>query len=342
MNSININKNMAHIVYASDDKFAEVMGISIVSLLENNKDMDDIIIYILDSGIKKENKEKIENIFCKYKRSKPIWILAKNISKELGMNVNVDRGSLSQYARLFVSSVLPNNLERVLYLDCDTIINGSIKELWNLNIEGKTIAAMLDAFSKKYRSNIDLNPNDIMFNSGVMLIDLNRWKSKDIESQLLQFIIERNGKIQQGDQGVLNAVLSKDVYCFRPIFNSISIFYDFNYKEMLNYRKPPFFYDEKDIIDAVNNPIIIHFTTSFASKRPWINGCQHKYLNKWISFKELSPWKYSPLMEDSRDKWENLILYIFNIFPRKISIFILGIVQAYLRPIFTRIKYKLY
>lgn len=340
MDSININKNIAHIVYASDDKFAEIMGVSIVSLLENNKDMDDIIIYILDSGIKKENKEKIEDIFYKYKRSKPIWILAKNISEELGMNVNIDRGSVSQYARLFVSSVLPSDLERIIYLDCDTIINGSIKDLWNLNIEGKTIAAMLDAFSKKYRSNIDLNPNDIMFNSGVMLIDLNEWKSKNIESRLLEFIIKRNGKVQQGDQGVLNAVLSKDVYCFKPIFNSVSIFYDFNYSEMLNYRKPPFFYDKKDIDEAINNPVIIHFTTSFASKRPWIKGCNHRYLNRWNFYKELSPWNDSPLRENSQKKIEKIIIDIINIFPRKFSIFVLGIIQAYVRPLFIKLTTK--
>ena len=104
------------------------------------------------------------------------------------------------------------------------MVNKSIKELWNLNLHGKTIAALLDAFSPQYRANIGLQKNDIMFNSGVMLIDLRRWKEQKVEERLLEFIESKHGIIQQGDQGALNAVLSHDTYCFEPRFNSVIIF----------------------------------------------------------------------------------------------------------------------
>lgn len=77
------------------------------------------------------------------------------------------------------------------------MINKSIRELWNLDLHGKTIGALLDAFSPQYRVNIDLKSNDIMFNSGVMPIDLNRWKEQKVEEKLLKFIKPKNGKIQQ-------------------------------------------------------------------------------------------------------------------------------------------------
>jgi lipopolysaccharide biosynthesis glycosyltransferase len=63
------------------------------------------------------------------------------------MDIAVDRGSLSQYARLFVSSNLSVNLRRVRYLDCDIIINESIKKLWNRNLDGKTIGALMHSLS---------------------------------------------------------------------------------------------------------------------------------------------------------------------------------------------------
>ena len=66
--------NSACIVYASDDNFAEILGISVISLFENNKDMQEIIVYILDSGISIVNKEKIESIFKEYNRGKTKWI----------------------------------------------------------------------------------------------------------------------------------------------------------------------------------------------------------------------------------------------------------------------------
>lgn len=327
------DKNVAHIVYASDDNFSEILGVSLVSLFENSKDMQEIIVYILDSSITEENKEKIETVCKNYNRPMPKWLVAKNISEELSMEVEVDRGSLSQYARLFVSSMLPEELERVLYLDCDILIMKSIKELWTLDLHGKTIAALMDAFSKYYRANIDLQPNDIMFNSGVMLIDMAKWKEQKIEKKLLDFISKKKGKIQQGDQGALNAVLSHETYCFEPRFNSVTIFHDFNYKEMLIYRKPPSFYSEEQIKRAVEDPSIVHFTTSFLSRRPWVEGCQHRYVGEWMRYKERSPWIKGALwMHDNVKGYRRIYIKLIAHMPRKMLILLSGMLQVYWRP----------
>jgi len=337
---MSFNEKIAHIVYASDDRFAEVLGVSLVSLYENSKDMYDLIVYILDSGISIENKEKIVFVSESYKRKAPIFIKAKDISQELQMDVDIDRGSLSQYARLFVSSDLPNNLNRVLYLDCDIIISRSIRELWKLDLQGKTIGALMDAFSKHYRINIDLKPNDVMFNSGVMLIDLNRWKERKVEERLLRFIASKKGKIQQGDQGALNAVLSYDTYCFEPRFNSVTIFYDFTYKDLMIYRRPPEFYSEEQLRAAVEEPNVIHFTTSFLSKRPWMTGCQHRYVDEWKKYKGMSPWKDTALWRDNRQAWKQKGLDVYKLIPKWIALRLAGIMQAYGRPIKNKLRMK--
>lgn len=329
--------NTAHIVYASDDRFAEIMGISMVSLYANSTDMDEIAVYILDSGILESNKQKLELVAENYNRQKPIWLEAKDISKEAGMEVMADRGSRSQYARLFVASNLPQGVDRVLYLDCDTIICKSIRELWNLNMHGKTVSALMDAFSPQYRVNIGLGRNDIMFNSGVMLIDLVRWRMNCYEEKLLWFIRSRNGRIQQGDQGALNAVLSDDVYCFEPRFNSVTIFYDFAYEDMLTYRKPLNYYEKGELLKAINEPSIIHFTTSFLSKRPWMRECCHRYTNEWLRYKEMSPWRANALRDDNRPAWKRYGVRLYRFMPHKIALCLAGILQAYIRPQINRL-----
>lgn len=335
---INYNPSVAHIVYASDDKFAEILGVSLVSLLESSKDMDDIVVYVLDSGVTDENKQKLLSVCRSYNRSDIVFIPGKNISEKLSMNVAVDRGSLSQYARLFISSDLPQELSRVLYLDCDIVVKKSIRALWNLDLHGKTIGALMDAFSKYYRFNIDLSPDDVMFNSGVMLIDLDKWRRDNIEEKLLKFIASKNGKIQQGDQGALNAVLSHDTYCFKPQFNSVTIFYDFTYAEMMIYRKPPKFYTEEEVLEAVKEPSIIHFTTSFLSKRAWMKGCRHQYVKEWLKYKNMSPWKEEPLWEDNRSQWKQIGAKVIMKMPRGLSISLAGLMQAYGRPVINMLK----
>ena len=325
---------IAHIVYASDDGFAEILGVSLVSLFENSGDMKEIRVYILDSGISKHNRERIEEVCTRYQRSLPVWLKARNIAEELGMRVAADRGSLSQFARLFVASDLPGDLERVLYLDCDIIFCQSVSLLWNLDMHGKTIAALNDAFSRQYRANIKLEPEDVMFNSGVMLIDLNRWKRQKVEERLLKFIAMKRGRIQQGDQGALNAVLSHDVYCFNPRFNSVTIFYDFTYHELYVYRKPAGkYYTEAEIKEATEHPVIIHFTTSFLSRRPWVKDCHHRYCELWRSYKAESPWRDEPLREDTRPAWKLRGIRIFKKLPRGLAMHIAGFLQAYGRPI---------
>lgn len=324
----------AHIVYASDDKFCEILGVSLVSLYDNSRDLDEIAIYILDSGISEENKNKLQSIATEYQREKIIFLPAKDITQILKMNVNTDRGSVSQYARLFVSTLLPKDLNRVIYLDCDIIIKQSIKKLWTVDLEGKTIGALMDAFSRYYRMNIDLNPEDIMFNSGVMVIDLIKWKENNAEKRLLEFIAKKKGRIQQGDQGALNAILSKETYCLNPAFNSVTIFYDFSYEEMMQYRRPPQFYSKEMVENAVENPVLIHFTTSFLSKRPWIVGCQHKYVGEWIKYKNMSPWNENKLWTDNKRPIVDLVC---RYLPRKVVIVIVSFLQVYGRPVKNKI-----
>ena len=333
------DKNIVHIVYASDDKFAEILGVSLVSLYENSKNAEDIKVYVLDSGINSDNKRKLMSLSKKYKRSDIQFIKATDISKVLSMKVNLDRGSLSQYARLFISSVLPKTLERVIYLDCDIIINKSILELWQIDMHGKTISALKDAFSKQYRKNINLKPNDIMFNSGVMLIDMKKWHDNNIEKKLLKFIKSKHGNIQQGDQGALNAVLSKDTFVFHPKFNSVTIFYDFSYDEILVYRKPVDFYTKKEIQEAVNEPVFIHYTTSFTSVRPWYNGCKHKYASKWTEYKKMSPWADSPMWEKKKESGlKGAYISISKKMSRNVMIRFSGLLQAYGRPFIYSLK----
>lgn len=336
-----VDRNL-YVVYASDDKFAEILGVSLTSLYENNKAMEQINTYVLDSGISDANKKKLNSVSEEYGRSPLQWLEAKNISEELHMDVAIDRGSLSQYARLFVSSVLPSGCKRILYLDCDIIIAQSLEELWNLDMHGKTIAALKDAFSKWYRMNIDLQPDDIMFNSGVMLIDLEKWKEQRVEEKLMKFISDKNGMIQQGDQGALNAVLTNDTHCFEPRFNSVTIFYDFDYKEMMTYRKPPKgYYSEALVKEATEHPVIIHYTTSFLSRRPWVEGCQHRYLSEWEKYKKLSPWKSSrPWSYEKKRGMQGVYIKLMEYMPRTLNVKISGFLQAFGRPFSNRLKRK--
>ncbi len=325
------------IVYASDDGYAEVLGVSLTSLFENNQDATNIQVTILDSGISSTNHERIEEICRKYDRPLPRWVKAVDIEKRLSISVNIDRGSLSQYARIFISDVYDNDIDRVLYLDCDTLIVSSIANLWNLSMQGNIVAALKDAFSEMYRQNINLQKRDIMFNSGVMLIDLNQWRKQQVEKSVLEFILSKNGKVQQGDQGALNAVLSKKTKVLNPQYNLVSIFFDLTYEQLKKYRRPVDFYTEAEIETAKSNPVIIHFTSSFYNRRPWFQESDHVKANQWLTYRKMGPWGNEFVLPDTRGGIKKIIYGIYHRIPRGISLTIAGVLQAYVRPM----KYKI-
>jgi len=324
-----------HIVYASDRNFAKILGVSVVSLFENNVGST-IKLHILDSGIGVDGREKIENVCQLYGQEIPQWITVENIQNELNISVVADRGSMSQFARIFVSRHIDESIDRILYLDCDTIIRKPIKDLWNTDLKGKTIAVLNDAFSKYYRANIDLAPDDIMFNSGVMLIDLKKWREQNVERYVLDFIRQKKGFVEKGDQGALNAVLSHDCVLFDPKYNAVTIFFDFSYKEMLRYRRPPGYYPDEQIRKAVENPVIIHYTVSFLSKRPWMKGCGHPWTDEWLKYKAMSPWADTPLIEEKRS-WR---VHAIRKLPRGLMLWIAGLLQVYGRPWLYQIRMR--
>lgn len=323
-------QNPITIIYACDDRFCEVMAVSITSLFKNNvsKSFNIVVLY---SDLLVKNKHRIDDLCHEFDRNIPIWIDTKSQLKKLGSNIRVDRGSLSQFSRIFIGSLLPSDAHKAIYLDCDTMIIGNITKLWNINLNGNTIAALSDAFSVAYRKNINLSDTSVMFNSGVMLIDLDKWRENKIEKHLIGFINKKNGVVQQGDQGVLNAVLSDSVEKIAPSLNMVSIFFDFNYNEILEYRKPVEFYSKKEINDAINNPVIIHFTTSFLSKRPWYSDSKHPYRDKWLEYRRYTFWKDSNLWP-KKNGFQAVLGDIFHILPRSFAIHIAGFFQAYVRP----------
>ena len=109
-----------HIVYSSDDKYAQHMGASIYSLLSHNAESE-LVIYVIDNGISSDSKEKLQQIINQFPLSQLQWIDFSKWSEKLTLDMQWPI-SLSSYGRLFIGSMLPDDVSRCLYLDCDMII----------------------------------------------------------------------------------------------------------------------------------------------------------------------------------------------------------------------------
>lgn len=298
------------IVYSSDNNYAQHTGVSILSLLDNNKHFDDIHIYIIDNEISKDNKEKLNNIIDCYKRKITFinFNEYKNILR-LNMQWNI---SISAYARLFISSILPLDIDKVLYFDCDTVIVNKIDELQNMDITGYYVAGVADTVSSETKSAVGVSNNENYINSGMLLINLKKWREDNIQDKFINFIDSKNGSITHHDQGVINGVLCKKIKILNPKFNLMTVYYTMKREDIISYYGiDNKFYSDEVIKESLKNPVYIHFTPGFTT-RPWVRGCKHPKKQIYLDYLKKTPWKDSSLEKDNSKFRVKVIKWIYR------------------------------
>lgn len=329
-----------NIIYTSSDSYSEITGISIVSLLENNKDAENITIYLINNHISNQNKEKIEKLIKKYCRN-IVFIDIPDLTNVLDFELNIGRWHISTFYRLFIGDILPRTVTRAIYIDSDTLVRNSLQEIYDIDLQDKIVAGVDDFRSDNYRTNIGLKPESCYINNGFLIIDVEKWRTNESQNKFIDIINKFKGNITYMDQGVSNAVFSKEdkVLLIPPKYNSQTIFHDFNYQELIKLRKPNQLPTEDEYEIARINPVVIHFTTSFYSgPRPWMKNCVHPYASEFDYYKSLSPWYMNPKLDDNRKIFYKSATKILRLLPKKITIFLVSILHSKLYPYYRNLK----
>lgn len=321
---------MMNIVYSSSDSYAEICGVSLLSCLENNQQEDEIHVFVVDNNISIDNKNKLIEVCEKYKRHL-FFIPSIDLDAITHTKVYTGRWNIGTFFRLFLGSLLPESVERVIYIDCDMIIRHSLHEVYNVDLGECVIAGADDCRSDLYRIEIGEKPGDVYINNGFLVIDLKKWRELNIERQCVEYISKHNGDITYMDQGVSNSLLGSKglIKELPPIYNSQRIFFDFSYKDLLKLRKPEHHCSEEEYNIAIKDPIIIHFTPVFITgTRPWQIKDNHPFTCEYRKYKEMSPWKNLPYRKDDRKIPKKIMTALCKITPRFLMIKVMSYLHA--------------
>ena len=297
-----MNDNYYNILCATDDKFVPYCGIMLTSLFENNKNIK-FNVYIITEGLNRTNIEDFEKLGKKYLQAISILTIDPQNLKDFPIKKS-DHVSIVTYYRLFATSLLPQNIEKVLYLDGDIIINDSIQDLYNTNIDNYAIGAIIDEDYKneeKY-NRLQIPKENYYINAGVLLMNLKYWKEHNIIDKCLTFIEKKKEQILQHDQDIINAVLKQNI-------KRLPIKYNLQTGFLFRER---YFFDEnvkKEVQRCLQQPTIIHYTTI---RKPWIKRCQHPYRNHFHYYRKKSLWKELEMLDADNTK-AKLIYYIARI-----------------------------
>lgn len=275
-----------NIVYAADDKFVRHTYVSMMSLFETQKHINNLNVHIVDNGIKVSNKEKLNNMAANYGRV--IKYLPFELVEGELQGVKLWGGSLAAYARLFLARYLSE--DRVLYMDADSVVVGDLEPLFQMDISDYYIAAVQDTAGLKARMSIGLDAEDRYINSGFTFINLKKWREDKIEKKFLEFIAKFNGQVPCCDQGTLNGVCRGKILILPPKYNLMTPMLTFKAEEAEKFFEVFNYYSQQELDEAISNPIFIHYVGGFFA-RPWFKNGNHPKQDLYRFYMERSPWK---------------------------------------------------
>lgn len=203
---------MIHLVLSSNENYADGMLVTVASALKSLNPEAEITIHFLNGGISQGTRARLDKI-CSTLHKKCRWENLE-INEESFQKCKPGPGnSKMAYARLLIGSLL-NDIEKVIYIDVDFLVLKDIGEIWNLDMQGKIAWACRDIAIPNLNGESPLPIPDEekqlpYFNSGLLLLDLNLWRERDIENRSLEIALVN--KTRFADQALLNYLFRGDV-----------------------------------------------------------------------------------------------------------------------------------
>ena len=290
-----------NIVLATDNNFIQHCCVTITSILCNNKDVD---IFIITEGLSAENENILRTQTEKYDGRFHIALVDKAVIAKLPMpKTAAQHISPATYYRLFVAEILPDTIDKLVYLDCDIVVRGSLADYWNIDLTGRPLAAVYQRNSwatNTYKGRIssyerlDMDCAVGYFNAGSLLINLKYWREHHVQEMLLRFLETHYDKIISHDQDILNGCFYKNVLPVSNIWN-------FRCPMVPDYYGSEFI-DKKEIKNITQQAVVIHYVNR---PKPWEYACKHIYTKEYYKYLDQTPFVgWRPAF-----KWENIYKY---------------------------------
>lgn len=291
---------MIHVACNIDSNYVRHCAVTLVSLFENNRD-EEFSVHIIARELSGADQKILTNLTeCYHNR---IFFYEPKIELLEGFTIRKfsKRISMATYYRCILSELLPADIDRLLYLDCDIVVLGKIRPFWDTPLANAGVAVVDDIGSSDARRYEILKyPMEYgYFNAGVLLIDLDYWRKHNIAHACIDYFHKYPERIIYNDQDLLNCILYR---------NKVSVDLCWNVQDAF-YRTPKRMDEEwkKKYAECLKHPVILHFT----NRKPWEYDSQHPLRYEYFKYLDLTPWKGERILHNPLYR----VKRFFRLFP---------------------------
>ncbi len=244
-----------NILVTLDENYIPRLNVMLFTLIRSNPGYS-FDVYLLHSGIRESALRSTEEVLGGAGRLIPTE--ARGL--DLDGAPTTSRYTKEIYFRIFAARFLPDTLDRVLYLDPDLVVAGSLAELYNMPMENYFFAAASHTGALLQRMNslrLDMDEASPYINSGVMLMNLELLRREQNYEDVFDFIERHRNLLVLPDQDIISGLYGSRIYSLDP--------FRYNMTERLFLLHAPF--ERGFDLDWVRkNSLIIHYC---GRNKPW-------------------------------------------------------------------------
>ncbi|NHM31124.1 glycosyltransferase family 8 protein [Neobacillus terrae] len=261
------------IVTTSNDNYAKPTAVMLTSVLENKKSNNPMSINII-GRLSDINKFKLNESIKRFGLELKFFDTSPTLFEDFKLTKHLTKEA---YYRLLIPDLLNAEVRKAIYLDSDIILNEDITELWKINIEDYFVAAVNEFNKRRHRALSLPTKKGMYFNSGVMLINLDKWRENHTTKAVVDYLKNNESIIIFLDQDALNAVLYSKWLPLDMKWNFTTELY----KRIMRIKK------KKSSKKKMNDfkPAIIHFT---GKSKPWNKG--HILQDEFFKYESITIW----------------------------------------------------
>jgi len=268
------------VLFCCNPAFYQHMAVALVSLLESNKAAS-FDVHLLTSAQDKALEEKLHHSIAKYRRlALTIRVVPLDRYAHFFVSSHI---TLESYFRILAADLLSDDIEKILYLDCDLVVVDEIMELWDTPLRDHAVAAAPDLYGGFRREALGMPARSPYVNAGVLLLNLWRWRREGIGRRLIRFV-EEHGELTFHDQDAINAVLHDSILLLDRRWNVQA--------QMYCARRRAVGDDLEAIREACRTAAVIHYA---GPEKPWRFRVSVARRHLYFRYLNLTAWRGAAL-----------------------------------------------
>lgn len=275
-----------HLLLCTDARYAPYCGVTATSVLENSRGHH-VCLHIFTDGLPSAEKRRFKKLQRTYDCDIDIITIADDAL--LSLPHHIERWPPSNFMRLLAADILPGHVHRLIYLDCDVVVDLPLRELWDVALDDNPCGLVADGpnDTPNFERLCSLNIKGTYFNAGMMVIDLDAVRNQCLFTRAIEALRKPYPPYACPDQDELNLILDNR-------YTRLSLKYNLQTSHLLRGRTPLSPEEEATVHDILHQRgnSIIHYTSEF---KPWTTNINHWHPLScvWNRYRRKSPWKAS-------------------------------------------------